>query len=102
MDLATLWTVGLSLISGLLAWNWKILVQKVEDVEKRNTETIATAVNSLTRSIELATASHERMQETVTNIQINYVQKDELRTIKKELLDRFDRLEDLVTKQRDL
>lgn len=74
--------------------------QRMDDIDMRHTASIAKTVETYSRALEATTSAHSRMQETLTQVQINYVHKDELREMRRELIDRFDRLEDLVTKEK--
>lgn len=96
MDLTVLWGGIVSFIIFLLGLVIKNLNQKIDDMESRHTKALKDAISMYKDSVHSCDISHERMQDVVTNIQINYVHKEDMKEMRKELLDRFDRLETLV------
>lgn len=83
-----LWNILLTGIVMLLGWIWNGLNKRLDDMN-----------NHHSKVAEQNSREQHEIQKTVTAIQINYVHKNELREMKTELLTRFDRLEDLVTKR---
>lgn len=83
-----LWNILLTGVVMLLGWVWNSLNKRLDDMDNHNL-----------RATEQCSQTQHEIQKTVTAIQINYVHKDEMREMKAELLTRFDRLEDLVTRR---
>ena len=71
----------------------------MDDIDMRHSKAHTNIIENYTRALEATANSHTKLQETITNVQIHYVHKDDLRSMRSELLDRFDRLENLVNKK---
>lgn len=98
MELSTLWGGMVSFIILLLGWNWHIMYKRMDDMESRHTRALSDAIQTYQNSVNNCDMSHNKMQDIVTGIQINYVHKEEMREMKKELLGRLDYLADLIIK----
>lgn len=103
MDLSTLWGGMVSLIILLLGWNWRAMDKRMDSMETRHSRAISDAIQTYKSAVDNCDMSHTKMQDIVTGIQINYVHKedmkemrDDMKSMRKELTDRFDRLEILV------
>ena len=77
MEAEYIWDAVLTIIMALFGMNWKSMKERLDMLEK----------------------THNDNKNELTQVQINYVNKTELRDMRKELMDRFDRLEDLVEKR---
>jgi Tfp pilus assembly protein PilO len=77
MEAEYIWNAALTIIMALFGMNWKSMKERIDMLEK----------------------THNDHKNELTHVQINYVHKTELKDMRKELMDRFDRLEDLVAKR---
>lgn len=101
MDLESIklfWNTGLTAISLLLGWLWNSLNKRLEDMDNRHTSTLERRSRERDKEYQVLLSGQQRLQEVLTNVQINYVHKDELKEMRREFLERFDRIEQLIRK----
>ena len=105
------WITG-SLMSALLAvvgWLWKSVHSRIDDLKEQQEKAlnmmdtkhgsaIERGFDQTQQALSMANSAHSRMQDVVTSIQINYVHKNEMREMRKELIDKLDRIEDYLKK----
>jgi hypothetical protein len=96
MELELLWNGVLTAITLLLGWVFTLMQKRLDDMDVRHSHDVDHALANMGKVSEAQAAAHLRMQEAVTNIQVHYVHKDDMRDMRKELNERFDRLETLV------
>jgi uncharacterized membrane protein YvbJ len=92
-----LWNAVLTAITLLLGWVFTMMQKRLDDMDARHSKAVESAMASMVRVTEAQTNAHLKMQDAVTNIQINYVHKNDLKEMRTELNDRFDRLESLMS-----
>lgn len=95
-----LWSAVLTVAVMLLGWVFTMMQNRMNEIDHRHSRAMESTVESITRAAEAQVSAHSRMQDIVTNIQINYVHKDDLKELRKEFLDRFDRLETLIKRDK--
>jgi len=91
-----LWNGLLTVAMLLLGWVFTMLQKRLDDMDSRHSRAVEAAIANMGKVNETQASAHLRMQEAVTNIQVHYVHKDDMRDMRKELNERFDRLETLV------
>jgi hypothetical protein len=91
-----LWNGLLTVAMLLLGWIFTMLQKRLDDMDERHSRAVESAIANMVKVNESQASAQLRMQEAVTNIQVHYVHKDDMRDMRKELNERFDRLETLV------
>lgn len=99
MDLGVftfIWEAVVSLALLVGGWAWKSIQQRLDDIDQRHTRTMDKHMDYVAKHIDAQAVAQARLSDVVVQTQLNYVQKSELREMRLEILDRFDRIENLV------
>jgi len=94
--LKLMWDALLGVALLTIGWLWKSLHKRIDDIEKRNEDYMNRSVSEFATQMKVHGQTMEKINELVTSIRINYVHKEEMKDIRREILDRFDKLEDYM------